>query len=169
MKYINVFKKVRKYVIKFVYLKHPKFCFNKHLVWQIIRQYLNKPQDQELALSPPPVAWLRFSLFIVFQEFEKIRKWLFWSKNFATVAVSGQIDKSWPQGQKKNFVRLPSKLNTPIGQKDAESNLFSKIIIKGVIRGFSSFGVLSAFWSFLVSSTLGEVFLAFCRFFRWLP
>ena len=30
-------------------------------------------------------------------------KWLFRSKNFAILAVFGQIEAAWPQGPKKNF------------------------------------------------------------------
>ena len=44
-------------------------------------------------------------------------KWLFRHKNFTAAAVFGQIDAGWPQGQKKNFVKLPS--DQP---KDTERN-----------------------------------------------
>ena len=38
----------------------------------------------------------------------------------AAAAVFRKKDAAWPQGQKKNFVKLPSDLKTPKGQKEAK-------------------------------------------------
>ena len=50
------------------------------------------------------------------------------------MSVFGQIDATWPQGQKKNFERLPYDRKTLKGRKDTKRDILG--VVRGYIRGF---------------------------------
>ena len=66
------------------------------------------------------------------------KEWIFRSENCDAATIFGQKFAAWPQGQKKNCVKLCSNRKAPNDRKPPKEE------ISGVVSEIYSFGVLSA-------------------------